>query len=78
MVKTLRPSVWLTENFPLSVDEFLQLLDILANHVRVVRWLWLHELLTNKFPSGTFPVKVRATPPDRVNLIPYIKLFGVE
>ncbi|GJN41437.1 hypothetical protein PR202_gn00812 [Eleusine coracana subsp. coracana] len=33
-VKTLRPSVWLTEDFPLTVDEFLPLLDILASRVR--------------------------------------------
>ncbi|CAL5086493.1 unnamed protein product [Urochloa decumbens] len=55
-VKTLRPSVWLTEDFPLSVDEFLPLLDILASRVRAVRRL--RELLTTKFPPGTFPVKV--------------------
>jgi hypothetical protein len=55
-VKTLRPSVWLTEDFPLSVDEFLPLLDILASRVRTVHRL--RELLTNKFPSGTFHVKV--------------------
>jgi ankyrin repeat domain-containing protein 13 len=56
MVKTLRPSVWLTEDFPLSVDKFLPLLDILASHVCAVRWL--RVLLTTKFPQGTFPVKV--------------------
>ncbi|KAE8771866.1 ankyrin repeat domain-containing protein 13C-like [Hordeum vulgare] len=55
-VKTLRPTVWLTEDFPLSVDEFLPLLDILATRVRAVRRL--RELLTTKFPTGTFPVKV--------------------
>ncbi|KAL6657966.1 hypothetical protein ACP70R_005746 [Stipagrostis hirtigluma subsp. patula] len=55
-VKTLRPAVWLTEDFPLSVDEFLPLLDILASRVRAVRRL--RELLTTKFPAGTFPVKV--------------------
>jgi hypothetical protein len=55
-VKTLRPTVWLTEDFPLSVDEFLPLLDILATRVRAVRRL--RELLTTKFPPGTFPVKV--------------------
>lgn len=55
-IKTLRPSVWLTEDFPLSVDEFLPLLDILASRVRAVRRL--RELLTTKFPPGTFPVKV--------------------
>ncbi|TVU38929.1 hypothetical protein EJB05_12326, partial [Eragrostis curvula] len=55
-VKTLRPAVWLTEDFPLTVDEFLPLLDILASRVRAVRRL--RELLTTKFPPGTFPVKV--------------------
>jgi ankyrin repeat domain-containing protein 13 len=55
-VKTLRPSVWLTEDFPLSVDKFLSLLDILACRVCTVRWL--RVLLTTKFPPGTFPVKV--------------------
>jgi ankyrin repeat domain-containing protein 13 len=55
-VKSLRPAVWLTEDFPLSVDEFLPLLDILASRVRAVRRL--RELLTTKFPPGTFPVKV--------------------
>ncbi|KAG8080386.1 hypothetical protein GUJ93_ZPchr0007g4505 [Zizania palustris] len=55
-VKTLRPTVWLTEDFPLSVDEFLPLLDILSSRVRAVRRL--RELLTTKFPPGTFPVKV--------------------
>ena len=56
MVKTLRQSVWLTEDFPLSVDKFLSLLDILVSRVCVVRWL--RVLLTTKFPQGTFPVKV--------------------
>jgi ankyrin repeat domain-containing protein 13 len=55
-VKTLRPAVWLTKDFPLSVDEFLPLLDILASRVRAVHRL--RELLTTKFPPGTFPVKV--------------------
>ncbi|XP_076932168.1 uncharacterized protein LOC143597578 [Bidens hawaiensis] len=55
-VKTLRPSVWLTENFPLQTEELLPLLDILANKVKAVRRM--RELLTTKFPQGTFPVKV--------------------
>jgi hypothetical protein len=38
------------------LDKFLPLLDILATRVRVVRRL--RELLTTKFPPGTFPVKV--------------------
>ncbi|XP_031255456.1 uncharacterized protein DDB_G0271670-like [Pistacia vera] len=53
---SLRPSVWLTEQFPLETEELLPLLDILANKVKAVRRL--SELLTTKFPSGTFPVKV--------------------
>lgn len=55
-VKGLRPAVWLTEQFPLKTDELLPLLDILANKVKAVRRL--RELLTTKFPPGTFPVKV--------------------
>lgn len=57
MVKNLRPSVWLTEQFPLKTEELLPLLDILANKVKAVRRM--RELLTTKFPTGTFPVKVR-------------------
>ncbi|KAF9621041.1 hypothetical protein IFM89_015863, partial [Coptis chinensis] len=55
-VKNLRPSVWLTEQFPLKTEDLLPLLDILANKVKAVRRL--RELLTTKFPPGTFPVKV--------------------
>lgn len=57
-VKSLRPSVWLTDHFPLKTEELLPLLDILANKVKAVRRM--RELLTTKFPPGTFPVKVRA------------------
>ncbi|XP_073006118.1 uncharacterized protein [Typha latifolia] len=56
MVKNLRPSVWLTEDFPLKVEEIMPLLDILSSKVKAVRRL--RELLTTKFPPGTFPVKV--------------------
>lgn len=56
-VKSLRPSVWLTEQFPLKTEELLPLLDILANKVKAVRRL--RELLTTKLPPATFPVKVR-------------------
>ncbi|GMJ14584.1 hypothetical protein like AT1G62050 [Hibiscus trionum] len=55
-VRSLRPSVWLTEHFPLKTEELLPLLDILANKVKAVRRM--RELLTTKFPPGTFPVKV--------------------
>ncbi|XP_058094441.1 uncharacterized protein LOC131240323 [Magnolia sinica] len=55
-VKSLRPTVWLTEQFPLKTEEILPLLDILANKVKAVRRL--RELLTTKFPPGAFPVKI--------------------
>lgn len=55
-VRSLRPSVWLTEQFPLKTEELLPLLDILANKVKAVRRL--RELLTTTFPPGAFPVKV--------------------
>ncbi|KAH7545741.1 hypothetical protein FEM48_Zijuj01G0126000 [Ziziphus jujuba var. spinosa] len=55
-VRSLRPSVWLTEQFPLKTEELLPLLDILANKVKAVRRM--RELLTTKFPPGTFPVKI--------------------
>ncbi|PRQ28420.1 putative ankyrin repeat domain-containing protein [Rosa chinensis] len=55
-VKSLRPSVWLTDHFPLKTEELLPLLDILASKVKAVRRM--RELLTTKFPPGTFPVKL--------------------
>jgi len=58
-IRSLRPSVWLTEQFPLKTEELLPLLDILANKVKAVRRL--REILTTTFPAGTFPVKVRAS-----------------
>ncbi|GMI72730.1 hypothetical protein like AT1G62050 [Hibiscus trionum] len=54
--RSLRPAVWLTEQFPLKTEELLPLLDILANKVKAVRRM--RELLTTKFPPGTFPVKI--------------------
>ncbi|XP_077227581.1 uncharacterized protein LOC143860687 [Tasmannia lanceolata] len=54
--KGLRPVLWLTPDFPLTTEELLPLLDILANKVKAVRRL--RELLTTKLPHGTFPVKV--------------------
>ncbi|MQM11936.1 hypothetical protein Taro_044848 [Colocasia esculenta] len=57
MVKSLRPWVWLTEEFPLRAEEVAAVLDVLANKVKAVRRL--RELLTTKFPPGTFPIKVR-------------------
>ncbi|ONK74955.1 uncharacterized protein A4U43_C03F11820 [Asparagus officinalis] len=56
MVKNLRPTVWLTEDFPLKTEELLPMFDILSNKVKAVRRL--RELLTSKFPPGTFPVKL--------------------
>ncbi|TKY72166.1 Ankyrin repeat domain-containing protein 13C [Spatholobus suberectus] len=55
-LRSLRPAVWLTEQFPLKTEELLPLLDILASKVKAVRRL--RELLTTKFPPGSFPVKV--------------------
>eukprot|EP00252_Welwitschia_mirabilis_P020636 TRINITY_DN5092_c0_g1_i3.p1 TRINITY_DN5092_c0_g1~~TRINITY_DN5092_c0_g1_i3.p1 ORF type:complete len:494 (-),score=29.51 TRINITY_DN5092_c0_g1_i3:436-1917(-) len=55
--KGLRPVLWLTKDFPLRTEEFLPLLDILANKVKAIQRL--RELLTTKLPPGTFPVKVR-------------------
>ncbi|XP_054804825.1 uncharacterized protein LOC129307903 [Prosopis cineraria] len=52
----MRPSLWLSPNFPLKVEELLPLLNILADKVKTVRRL--RELLTTKFPKDTFPVKV--------------------
>ncbi|GER56282.1 ankyrin repeat family protein [Striga asiatica] len=54
--KNLRPTVWLTEQFPLKTEELLPLLDILANKIKAVRRM--REVLTTTFPTGTFPVKV--------------------
>ncbi|KAL9256435.1 Ankyrin repeat domain-containing protein [Drosera capensis] len=54
--KGLTPVLWLTPDFPLKTEEFLPLLDILANKVKAVRRL--RELLTTKLPEGMFPVKV--------------------
>lgn len=54
--KGLRPTLWLSPNFPLQIEELLPLLDILASKVKAIRRL--RELLTTKLPMGTFPVKV--------------------
>ncbi|CAN0875559.1 Ankyrin repeat domain-containing protein 13B [Linum grandiflorum] len=54
--KGLRPTLWLSPNFPLKTDEILPLLDILASKVKAIRRL--RDLLTTKLPLGTFPVKV--------------------
>lgn len=59
-VKSLKPQIWLTEQFPLKTEELLPLLDILGNKVKAVRRM--RELLTTTFPTGTFPVKVRGIP----------------
>ncbi|KAJ4915405.1 ankyrin repeat family protein [Raphanus sativus] len=65
-VKSLSPTVWLTEDFPLKTEELLPLLDILANKVKAVRRM--RELLTAKFPPGTFPVKLS------IPVIPTVKI----
>lgn len=54
----MMPVLWLSPNFPLKIEEFLPLLDILAEKVKAVRRL--RELLTTKLPKETFPVKVCA------------------
>ncbi|XP_076948190.1 uncharacterized protein LOC143620367 [Bidens hawaiensis] len=54
--KGLRPVLWLAPNFPLTTEELLPLLDILANKVKAIRRL--RDLMTTKLPMGTFPVKV--------------------
>jgi hypothetical protein len=55
--KGLKPTLWLTGDFPLKVEELLPLLDLLSPRVKAVRRL--RELLTVKMPRGSFPVKVR-------------------
>ncbi|XP_072996000.1 uncharacterized protein [Typha latifolia] len=54
--KGLKPVLWLTSDFPLKTDELLPLLDVLADKVKVVRRL--RDVLANKLPQGTFPVKI--------------------
>ncbi|VVA91017.1 unnamed protein product [Arabis nemorensis] len=65
-VKSLSPSVWLTDDFPLKTEELIPLLDILANNVKAVRRM--RELLTTKFPPGAFPVKLS------IPVIPTVKV----
>ncbi|KAJ4969220.1 hypothetical protein NE237_015921 [Protea cynaroides] len=65
--KGLRPTLWLSPNFPLRTEELLPLLDILANKVKAIRRL--RELLTTKLPSGSFPVKVA------IPLVPTIRVL---
>ena len=50
------PVLWLSPNFPLKIEEFLPLLDILAEKVKAVRRV--RDLLTTKLPKETFPVKI--------------------
>ncbi|KAK7344648.1 hypothetical protein VNO77_14526 [Canavalia gladiata] len=54
--KGMMPALWLSENFPLHIEELLPMLDILAEKVKAVRRL--RELLTTKLPKETFPVRV--------------------
>ncbi|KAG5390964.1 hypothetical protein IGI04_032505 [Brassica rapa subsp. trilocularis] len=65
-VKSLSPLVWLTDDFPLTTEELLPVLDILAINVEAVRRM--KELLTVKFPAGTFPVKMS------IPVIPTVKV----
>ncbi|KAL9261038.1 Ankyrin repeat domain-containing protein [Drosera capensis] len=65
--KGLTPVLWLTPDFPLKTEEFLPLLDILANKVKAVRRL--RELLTTKLPQGTFPVKAA------ISVVPTIRVI---
>ncbi|KAL0926724.1 hypothetical protein M5K25_002969 [Dendrobium thyrsiflorum] len=67
VVKNLKPMVWLTEDFPLKTEELLPMLDILSNKIKVVKQL--RELLTTKFPPGTFPVKVA------IPIIPTVRMI---
>ncbi|KAJ0248119.1 hypothetical protein HA466_0164750 [Hirschfeldia incana] len=64
--KSLSPSVWLTNDFPLKTEELLPLLDVLAVDVEAVRRM--RELLTVKFPAGSFPVKMS------IPVIPTVKV----
>ncbi|CAJ1967948.1 unnamed protein product [Sphenostylis stenocarpa] len=52
----MMPALWLSQNFPLTIDELLPMLDILAEKLKAVRRL--RELLTTKLPKESFPVKV--------------------
>ncbi|KAG4983073.1 hypothetical protein AAZX31_10G117600 [Glycine max] len=52
----MMPSLWLSQNFPLKIDELLPMLDILAEKLKAVRRL--RELLTTKLPKESFPIKV--------------------
>ncbi|KAK7279120.1 hypothetical protein RJT34_24165 [Clitoria ternatea] len=54
--KGLVPALWLSQNFPLKIDELLPVLDILGEKVKAVRRL--RELLTTKLPKEEFPVRV--------------------
>eukprot|EP00850_Spirogloea_muscicola_P019562 SM000193S05186 [mRNA] locus=s193:87165:90907:- [translate_table: standard] len=54
--KGLKPILWLTDGFPLKMDELVPLLDVLANKVKAVRRL--KEVVTTKLPPGMVPVKV--------------------
>ncbi|CAH8389073.1 unnamed protein product [Eruca vesicaria subsp. sativa] len=65
-VKSLSPTVWLTNDFPLNTEELLPVLDILAIDVEAIRRM--KELLTVKFPVGSFPVKLS------IPVIPTVKV----
>ncbi|KAI3930826.1 hypothetical protein MKX01_037272 [Papaver californicum] len=75
--KGVRPTIWLSPNFPLRTEELLPLLDILSNKVKAIRRL--RELLTTKLIPGTFPVKVAipVVPTIRV-LVTFTKFEELE
>ncbi|MED6173809.1 hypothetical protein PIB30_063121 [Stylosanthes scabra] len=54
--KGMSPSLWLSQNYPLKIEELLPLLDILSEKVKAVRRV--REVLTTKLPKDSFPVKV--------------------
>ncbi|KAK6154644.1 hypothetical protein DH2020_008892 [Rehmannia glutinosa] len=71
--KIIRPTVWLTEQFPLKTEELLPFLDIYASKMKPVRRM--REVLTTTFPPGTFPVKVAVPLVASVRVVITIRKF---
>ncbi|KAK6133374.1 hypothetical protein DH2020_032884 [Rehmannia glutinosa] len=71
--KIIRPTVWLTEQFPLKTEELLPFLDIYASKMKPVRRM--REVLTTTFPPGTFPVKVAVPLVASVRLVITFRKF---
>ncbi|KAF7837337.1 ankyrin repeat domain-containing protein 13C-like [Senna tora] len=63
----MRPTLWLTPDFPLDIEELLPLLDILADKVKAVRRL--RELINTRVPKGIFPVKVG------IPVVPFVRVL---